>query len=90
MQTVSLNGFIIVIQHRTLIYSRTPEIETADLSQSHVGLNLSQLQDDCLLRIKSSTAILNYCTLFESILGIVTTLKNEKSWYFRLLKTFIK
>ena len=23
-------------------YSRTPDIETADLSQSHVGLNLSQ------------------------------------------------
>ena len=38
-------------------YSRTPKIETADLSQSHAGLNLSQIQTDCLLRINLSTAI---------------------------------
>ena len=42
------------------IYSRTPEIETADLSQSHAGLNLSQFQTGCILCINSSTAILNY------------------------------
>ena len=41
-------------------YSRTLQIETADLSQSHAGLNLSQFQTDCLLRINSSTAILNH------------------------------
>ena len=66
------------------MYSRTSEIETADLSQSHAGLNLSQFQTDCLSRMNSRTAILNY---FESILGIVTTLENEKYWYFTLLKT---
>ena len=38
----------------------TPEIETVDLSQSDACLNLFQFQADCLLRIKSSTAILNY------------------------------
>ena len=27
-------------------YRRTPEIETADLSQCHAGLNLSQFQTD--------------------------------------------
>ena len=32
-------------------YTRTPEIETADLSQSYVGLNLSQFQTDYLLCI---------------------------------------
>ena len=58
--------------------SRTPEIETANLSQSHAGLNLSQFQTDYLLRIYLSTAILNYIKLFDSILGIVTTLTNEK------------
>ena len=41
-------------------YSRKPVIETADLSQSHADLNLSQFQTDCLLRINSSTAMLNY------------------------------
>ena len=55
-----------------------PEIETADLSQSHSSLNLSQFQTDYLSRINSSTAILSYFTLFESIFGIVTTLTNEK------------
>ena len=49
---------------------------------------LSQIQTDCLLRINSSTAILNYLKLFESILGIVTTL-TKKYWYFTLLKAFI-
>ena len=70
-------------------YSRTPEIETADLSQSHAGLNLSQFQTDCLLRINSSAAILNYFELFETKLSIVTTLTNKKYWYFTLFKTFI-
>ena len=45
-------------------FSRTSEIETEDMSQSHAGLNLSQFQTDCLLRINSSTAILNYFKLF--------------------------
>ena len=45
-------------------YSRTPEIETVYVSQSHAGLNLSQFQADCLLRINSSTAILNYLKLY--------------------------
>ena len=66
-----------------------PGIETAGLSQSHAGLNLSQFQADCLLRIISSTAILNYLTLFESMLGIVRTVTSENYWYFTLLKTFI-
>ena len=57
--------------------SRKPEIETADLSQSQVGLNLSQFQIDCLLSVNSSTTILNYFKLFESVLVIVTTLKND-------------
>ena len=35
-----------------------PEIETADLSQPHAGLNLPQLQTDCLLRTNSSATIL--------------------------------
>ena len=79
-------------------YSRTPEIQTTDLSQSHAdinlsqsqtGLNLSQFLTDCLLRINSSTVILNYFKLFESILDIVTTLTYERYWYFTLLKTFI-
>ena len=43
-----------------IAYSRIIEIETADLSQSHVGVNLSQFQTDCLLRIHSSTEIINY------------------------------
>ena len=58
-------------------YSRTYEIET-DLSQLHAGLNLSQFQTDCLLRINSSTLILNHFKLIESILGIETTLTIEK------------
>ena len=64
-------------------YSRTPEIETADLSQSHAGLNWSQFQTDYLLCINSSTAILSYFKLFESMLGIVTTLTIEKYCYLR-------
>ena len=71
---------------RLKIYSQTVEIETADLSQSHAGLNLSQFQTNCLLRINSSTVILSYFKLFESILGIVTTLTNKKYWCFTLLK----
>ena len=39
--------------------SRTPEIETADLSQSHIDLNLSQYQGDCLFYITSNTATKN-------------------------------
>ena len=38
------------------MYSRMPEIETADLPQSHAGLNLSQFQVDCLYRRNSNTA----------------------------------
>ena len=68
------------LEHNECSYSRTPEIQTAYLSQSHAGLNLSQFQTNCLLRINSSKAILNYFKLLESILGIVTneTLANEK------------
>ena len=40
-------------------YTRTPENETADLSQSHAGHNLSQFQADYLLGINLSTAIKN-------------------------------
>ena len=40
-------------------YSRTSKIETADLSQSHAGLNLSLIKVECLLLINSSTAIKN-------------------------------
>ena len=54
------------------MYSRTPETETADLAQSHAGLNLSQFQTEGLLRINSNIVILNYYKLFKSILGIVT------------------
>ena len=72
-----------------LLYRQTPEIKTADISQSPTCLNLSQFQVDCLLRITSSTTILNHFKLFESILGIVTALINEKYWYFTLLKTLL-
>ena len=37
-----------------------PEIETADLSQSHASLNLSQFPADCLFPRNSSTATKNY------------------------------
>ena len=40
-------------------YSRTSEIETADLSQSHASLNLSQFRSYCLLHRNSSTATKN-------------------------------
>ena len=46
--------------HYLFIYSRTPEIATADLSQFYAGLNLSQFHTDCLLRLNSSAAILHY------------------------------
>ena len=38
------------------VYSRTPEIETADLTQSHAGHYLSLFQDDCLYPRNSNTA----------------------------------
>ena len=47
-------------------YNRTPEIETANLSQFHDGLNLSQFQAVCLFRINSSTAILKNKTIYIS------------------------
>ena len=72
-----------------IVYSRRLETETADLSQSHACLNLSQFQTDCLLPIYSCAAILNYFKLFESILGIVTTVTNEKYLHFTLLKNLI-
>ena len=37
-------------------YVRTLEIKTAELSQTHAGLNLSQFQAAFLFRINSSTA----------------------------------
>ena len=52
------------------MYSRTPEIETADLSQSHA--NLSQFQADCLFCIDLTTAT----KIFETILSRITTLAN--------------
>ena len=36
-------------------YSKTLEIETADLSQSHASLNLSQFRAYCLFHRDSST-----------------------------------
>ena len=48
-------------------YSRTSEIEIADLSQPHAGLNLPQFQTDCLLRINSGTAILNYLSHYLAL-----------------------
>ena len=43
-------------------YWRTPEIETADLSQSHAGLNLSQFQDDYLVAATMNILIFTwYC-----------------------------
>ena len=45
-----------MLTHLNEIVLQTPEIETADLSQSHASLNLSQSQDDCLFRINLSTA----------------------------------
>ena len=60
-------------------YSRTPEIETADLSQ---------YQTDCML-ITYKLKYRNF-KLFESMLGIITTtMTNEKYWYLTLLKIFI-
>ena len=44
-------------------YSRTPEIETADLSQSHASLNLSQFRAYCLPHINSSTATKDNCNM---------------------------
>ena len=40
-------------------HSRTLEIETADLSQSHASLNLSYVQAYCLFHRNSSTATKN-------------------------------
>ena len=40
-------------------YSRTPKDEAADLSQCHIGLNISQFQVDCFFLINSSTATKN-------------------------------
>ena len=77
------------ITHHLEQVPSTPEKETSDFSQSHAGHNFSQFQTDCSLRINSSAAILSYFELFESMLGIVTTLTNEKYWYCTLLKTFI-
>ena len=41
------------------MYSRTPEIETTDLSISHASFNLSQFQAYCVLHRNSSTATKN-------------------------------
>ena len=38
-------------------YSRMPEIETADLSQFHAGLNLPQFKADCLFHRDLNTTI---------------------------------
>ena len=55
------------VSYWELTYSRTPEIETADLSQFHPSLNLSQFQTDCLLRITSGPAILNYLNQYLAL-----------------------
>ena len=39
----------------SFLYSRKPEFETADLSQTHAGLNLSQSQTFCLFHRNLST-----------------------------------
>ena len=48
-------------------YSRTPDIEATDLSQSHADLNLSKFQTDRLLRISSSTVILHYLNQYLAL-----------------------
>ena len=78
-----------VICNKHMKYSRTPEIETANLSQSHATRNLSQFRAYCLFHRNSSTAILRYLKLSESIVVFVTTLPNRKYWYFTLLRTFV-
>ena len=45
-----------MLQDIDILYSRMPEIETADLSQSHAGLNLSQFRAYCLFHRNLSTA----------------------------------
>ena len=44
-------------------YSRTPEIGTVDLAQSHASLNLSQFRAYCLFNRNSSTATKNNCNM---------------------------
>ena len=44
-------------------YSRTPEIETADLSISHAILNLSQYRAYCLFHRNSITATKHNCNM---------------------------
>ena len=58
-------------------------METTGLSQSHVGLNLSQFQTDSI----SDRTQVQQLKILESILGTVTTLTNKKYWYSTLLKT---
>ena len=45
------------------ISSQTPAIVPANLSQSHVGLNLSQFRASCLFYRRSSTATKNNCNM---------------------------
>ena len=49
--------------HFVNIYSRTPEIETANLSQCYGGLNLFQFQAFCLFRTDLNTTIKNFGTI---------------------------
>ena len=48
-----------VCQLTFYMHRRKPEMETVDLFQSHVSLNLFQFQDDCLFYMNSSTATKN-------------------------------
>ena len=45
------------------MYSRTPDIETADLSQCHASNNLSQFWAYSLFHRNSSTAFKNNCNM---------------------------
>ena len=58
--TIYVGGFIL---YDLYIYSLTPEIEIANLSQSHVGLNLSHIRAYCLFHRSSSTATKNNCNM---------------------------
>ena len=54
---------VYVTKFKISLYSRTPEIETADFSQSYASLNLSQFQAYCLFHRNSSTATKNNCNM---------------------------
>ena len=60
---MQLNGSMPLQEVTLSRYSRTPEIETADLFQSHASLNLSQIRACCLFHRNSSTATKTNCNM---------------------------